>query len=157
MNRTKSSFTFLLMLFMLNNRMNAQSEVPPQTKNLYEEIYVQDSIMFTAFNNKNIEQFKKMFTDDLEFFHDKGGLTSYDHTINFLKKLAEEKSDLKRELIAASLEVYPIPGYGAMEIGQHRFTHTENGKAETAIFKFVQVWQQKDGAWQVSRVVSYGH
>ena len=157
MNRIKPFFTFLLMLFMLNSSGYAQNAAPLPQKDLYKEIFLLDSIMFTAFNERNIEQLKKMFTKDLEFFHDKGGLTSYDHTINFLQKLAEEKSDLKRELIKESLEVYPIPGYGAIEIGRHRFTHTENGKQETAIFKFVQVWQQINESWLVSRVVSYGH
>lgn len=146
---------FLLLLCLLEAAAQKQESLP--SKDLYAEVSRQDSILFTAFNERNVEQFKKMFTADMEFFHDKGGLTSYDYTINFLKKLAEEKSDLKRELIKESLEVYPIPGYGAMEIGQHKFTHTENGKEETGIFKFVQVWQQTNNGWQVSRVISYGH
>jgi ketosteroid isomerase-like protein len=60
-------------------------------------------------------------------------------------------------MLRETLEVYPIPGYGAMEIGQHRFTHTENGKTETADFKFVHVWKKAGGQWRVTRVVSYGH
>jgi hypothetical protein len=124
---------------------------------LFKQIAWEDSILFNAFNTRNIEQFKKMFSQDLEFYHDKGGITNYEHTIKFLETLTEEKSDLKRYLLKETLEVYPVPGYGAMEIGQHRFVHTENGKQEIAIFKFVQIWQQRDSLWQVSRVVSYGH
>ena len=124
---------------------------------LYKEIAQMDSIVFNAFNSRNIDQFKRMFTEDLEFFHDKGGLTNYEHTINFLKTTAEKNNGLKRELVKGSLEVYPIPGYGAMEIGAHSFCHIENGKQDCGTFKFVMMWQMKNGEWKISRVVSYGH
>jgi hypothetical protein len=62
-----------------------------------------------------------------------------------------------RELVDGSLEVYPIKGYGAIEIGAHRFCHTEDGKLDCGTFRFLQVWRFKDGAWKVSRDVSFGH
>ena len=62
-----------------------------------------------------------------------------------------------RELVDGSLEVYPIKGYGAIEIGAHRFCHTEDGKPDCGTFRFLQVWRFKDGAWKVSRDVSFGH
>jgi hypothetical protein len=60
---------------------------------LYNEIYSADSAMFSAFNNRDTTRFGKMFAKDLEFFHDKGGLTGYDNTTGFLIKLLDEKSD----------------------------------------------------------------
>ena len=55
-----------------------------------------------------------------------------------------------------SLEVYPLKGYGAVEIGVHRFYHPgapgDGGEA-----KVITLWQYKDGAWKVSRVISYDH
>jgi len=127
------------------------------TTSLYNEIKLQDSLLFTAFNTRDLETYKNYFSEDLEFFHDKGGLTGYDVTINFLKATAQQKSDLKRELVNGSLEVYPIPGYGAMEIGSHLFTHIENGKLEYGTFKFLHIWQKKDSQWKITRVVSYDH
>jgi len=124
---------------------------------LYKEIVHLDSVVFNAFNARDIELFKTLFTADLEFFHDKSGLTGYKHTIDFMTTTAKNKTDLKRELVRGSLEVYPIPGYGAMQIGSHKFCHTENGKAGCGTFKFVHIWQKKDGAWKISRVVSYDH
>ncbi|MNC99919.1 hypothetical protein D3C83_183680 [compost metagenome] len=53
--------------------------------------------------------------------------------------------------------MYPIPGYGAMEVGVHRFCHVENGKEDCGNFKFVHIWQKKDGQWKITRVVSYDH
>jgi hypothetical protein len=65
--------------------------------------------------------------------------------------------DIRRELVAGSLEVHPIKGYGAIEIGVHRFCHKENGNEECGTFKFVHIWRKNGDSWQVSRVVSYGH
>ena len=55
-----------------------------------------------------------------------------------------------------TLEVYPLKGFGAVEMGVHRFTHpgdpTNIGEA-----KFIHVWRLKDGVWQISRVISIDH
>jgi Domain of unknown function (DUF4440) len=152
-------FIFLAVIVIAAiNLCAAQSSQESQAnQDLYKEIARMDSIVFNAFNTRNIDQFKTLFTDDLEFYHDKGGLTNYDHTVNFLKDVSKPGNDLRRDLVKGSLEVYPIPGYGAMEIGSHTFCHTENGKQDCGTFKFVQIWQKKDGKWKISRVVSYGH
>lgn len=136
----------------------AQSrQEPGQDAELYKEIAHMDSVLFNAFNSRDVETFKTLFTADLEFFHDNSGLTNYDHTINFMNEVAKNNNQLRRELVKGSLEVYPIPGYGAMEIGSHSFCHMENGKQDCGTFKFVHIWQKKNGEWKISRVVSYGH
>ena len=124
---------------------------------LYKEIAHMDSVMFAAFNNRDLETFKTLFTEDLEFYHDKGGLTGYSQTINFLKTTAQNNNGLRRELVPGSLEVYPIKDYGAIEIGSHKFCHLENGKQDCGTFKFVHVWKKTGNDWKVSRVISYGH
>ncbi|WP_276504168.1 nuclear transport factor 2 family protein [Terrimonas pollutisoli] len=156
--------SFNLILFLLaamvlaGLRTNAQSgQHTVGNQELYQEIAKQDSLLFNAFNTRDIDLFKTMFTEDLEFYHDKGGLTGYEHTINFLKTIAQSNNQLKRELVKGSLEVYPIPGYGAMEIGLHRFCHLENGKQDCGTFKFVHIWQKKDNHWKITRVISYDH
>jgi hypothetical protein len=66
-------------------------------------------------------------------------------------------TDIRRDLVRGSIEVYPIKDYGAIEIGQHRFCHKENAKEECGTFKFAMVWRKSDGLWRISRVLSYGH
>lgn len=156
--------SFTLILFLLaamvvaGLRTNAQSVQPTVGhQELYQEIAKQDSLLFNAFNTRDIDLFKTMFTEDLEFYHDKGGLTGYEHTIDFLKTTAQGNNQLKRELVKGSLEIYPIPGYGAMEIGMHRFCHLDNGKQNCGTFKFVHIWQKKDNQWKITRVISYDH
>ena len=159
----KLEYFFILIVFQTTfflsriDPVHDLQETKPATDSLYDEIARMDSILFNSFNTRNIEKFKTFFTEDLEFYHDKGGLTGYQHTVDFMKEVAKSGNDLRRDLIKGSLEVYPIPGYGAMEIGSHTFCHTENGKQDCGTFKFVHVWQKKDGQWKISRVVSYGH
>jgi hypothetical protein len=132
---------------------NAQSA----KDSLFKEIEKMDSVLFAAFNSRDIESFKNFFTTDLEFYHDKGGLTNYEYTINSLKETAKRNDGLRRELVKGSLEVYPVPGFGAMQIGAHRFCHMEKGKQDCGTFKFVHIWQKKNGEWKITRVVSYDH
>ena len=145
------------MIVGMNKNSNAQLQDSVVSKNLYKEIAHMDSALFNAFNNRNIDQFKNLFAEDLEFYHDKGGLTNYQHTVDFLKTTDSLNNHLKRELVKGTLEVYPIPGYGAMEIGEHTFCHLENGKQDCGTFKFVHIWKKTNGEWKITRVVSYGH
>ena len=154
--RMKPLLKYLAPTFILTGafcHLNAQSA----KDSLFTEIAKMDSVLFTAFNNRDVEVFKSLFTEDLEFFHDKGGLTNYNHTVNFMKEVSEGNNQLRRELIKESLEVYPVPGYGAIQIGIHKFCHLENGKQDCGNFKFVHIWQKKNGQWKISRVVSYDH
>lgn len=128
-----------------------------QNDTLFRRIKSLDSLTFGAFNKRDIKTFEKYFDKSLEFYHDQGGLTGYAHTIDFLKETAKPGNDLKRELVEGSLQVYPIPGYGAMEIGSHRFCHTENSSLNCAVFQFVHVWQYLNNEWKITRVISYGH
>ncbi len=148
---------FLLGMVTMMSEVNAQPTKDQDNLQLYGEIARMDSLLFNAFNKRDIDLFKSFFTEDLEFYHDKGGLTNYQHTVDFLKDLAKPGNDLKRDLQKGSLEVYPIPGYGAMEIGSHTFCHTENGKQDCGSFKFVHVWKKTGGQWKIARVISYGH
>jgi len=144
-------------LFVITMISAQQQSASPSANELYDTIERMDSVLFTAFNNRDTTQFKEMFTSDLEFYHDKGGLTYYPETIAFMRSTAKTNNGLRRDLVKGSLEVYPIPGYGAMEIGAHTFCHMENGKRDCGTFKFVHIWQHKDGKWKITRVVSYGH
>ena len=143
--------------FLIVDLANAQQVSDSANRELYREIARMDSMLFNAFNSRDIAKFGSLFTNDLEFFHDKGGLTGYDYTMNTMKDVARNNNGLRRDLVKGSLEVYPVPGYGAIQVGAHTFCHLENGKQDCGTFKFVHVWQKKDGAWKISRVVSYGH
>lgn len=139
---------------------NAQATAfKPKDQQLYNTIAHMDSVMFNAFNSRNLEVMNTLFTPDVEFYNDGKGVTGYEATMAGFKGIFENKqaADLRRDLLKETLEVYPMPGFGAIEMGTHKFTHTENGKEIVGLMKFVHVWQYKDGQWKVTRVVSVGH
>ena len=128
-----------------------------QSPQLLETVAQLDEKMFGAFNAHDVDLLMSMFTDDVEFYHDKGGLTNYQQTREGFTRMFGNSPDIRRELIPGSLQVYPIKDFGAIEIGTHRFCHKENGKDDCGNFPFVMVWRKIGDSWKVSRAISYGH
>jgi ketosteroid isomerase-like protein len=124
---------------------------------LFETIAGMDTKIFDAFNAHDVDRLMSLFAGDLEFYHDTGGLQDYRQNTEGFKKMFASVPDIRRDLVKGSLEVYPIKDYGAMEIGQHRFCHKENGKDDCGTFGFAMVWRKTGDSWKISRVLSYGH
>jgi hypothetical protein len=134
----------------------AASAADPPT-DLLEAIKKMDAAIFDAFNAHDADRLMSFFTEDLEFYHDTGGLGNYRQNADDFKKMFASTPDIRRDLVPESLEVYPIKDYGAMEIGQHRFCHKENLQDDCGTFGFAMVWRKMGDSWKISRVLSYGH
>jgi ketosteroid isomerase-like protein len=116
-----------------------------------------DASLFDAYNRCDLDKFSSFFVDDVEFYHDQGGVTLGKVALtDAIKKNICGK--VTRELVPGTLQVYPMKGYGAVEMGVHRFHHPGHDDAEgVGEGKFVHLWQYKDGAWKITRVISYDH
>jgi hypothetical protein len=143
------------------NRLDANAAAPaplPAPAPLLEKMLALDTAFFDSFNKcsdpKELEKHIAYFAKDVEFYHDLGGVTlGVDGLMAQTQKNVCGK--FRRELDRESFRAYPIPGYGAMVIGTHRFCHTPTtceGAAE-----FTTVWREKDGVWQITRALSYAH
>lgn len=129
------------------------ADYKPDDQELYNTIVRQDSIFFDGYNNCKVDIAEKYFSENLEFYHDKGGLTtSKKDIIESLKKNICGK--VTRILIPGSIEVYPIANYGAVEIGRHKFFNNQEPNAEQRIGKFVHVWKKENDGWKITRVIS---
>jgi hypothetical protein len=157
LKQQKQVFNFIIFLFLINIAFAQEKKVAQTPKELFTKIEQMDSIVFNAFNNKNMAEFKPMFAKDLEWFQDNGGLIPYNKVFENFANTFKKEYKLTRELVKGSLEVHPIKGYGAIEIGVHQFKHIENGKEEIGTFKFLMIWQNKNGQWKITRVISYDH
>ncbi|MEY4553525.1 MAG: hypothetical protein RL099_1853 [Bacteroidota bacterium] len=150
----------LLSIFIYSSAL-AQNQIQKSaaiTKNeLFNKIANLDSLLFAAYNSKNLDLMKNFFTSDLEWYQDNGGLIGFEKVFENFNSIFNRDYDLKRSLIKESLEVHLIEGYGAIEIGMHQFKHIENGKLEIGTFKFLMIWKNDNGNWKISRVVSYDH
>ena len=125
-----------------------------------------DSAFWNAYNNCDTAHFKDFVTDDVEFYHDKGGITSgATALIESLNKniCGRVNQRLRREAVAGSVKVYPMQNgnetYGAIISGEHKFYITEKGKPEyqSGVANFTQLWQLKNGVWKMTRILSYNH
>ena len=129
----------------------------PASQELYNEIKRMDAALSDAFDSHDINKLKALFAEDLEFYQDNEGLDRYEQAMKDFETLFAQDNKMRRKLVEGSLEVYPIKDYGAIEIGSHQFCHLEKGKDECGTFRFVHLWRRGDGAWKISRVVSYAH
>jgi ketosteroid isomerase-like protein len=134
---------------------SSQSTAAPDE--LFRTIASLDAALFDAYNQCDVEKFVALLADDLEFYHDQGGLTRGNQTVGEqIKKTICGK--VRRELVPGTLEVYPMRGYGAVEIGVHRFHHPNAESTEpVGEAKFIHLWQKEDGVWKITRVISYDH
>lgn len=143
------------LIAVASTSLNSPAAAPSQQ--LYGEIKHLDDVLSAAFNKRDVKKLKSLFTDDLEFYQDNEGLVRYAQTVRDFEIMFAQGNNMTRELLGNSLEVYPVKDYGAIEIGAHRFCHMENGKNECGTFRFVHIWQKKDGEWKISRAISYAH
>ena len=146
-------FSLLVLLSFCVVSTDAQSAA--QSDPLFTTIQSLDTELFDAYNHCDLTTLGKMVSDDLEFYHDQTGLSVGKEP--FLAAIKQNIcGKVQRELLSGTLEVYPLKGYGAVEIGIHRFHHPENAE-NVGDAKFVMLWQNKDGVWKVTRVISYNH
>jgi len=134
------------------NKENYNDYKQDNSSDLYNIIFQQDSIFFQAYNNCDLDKQSEYYSDNIEFYHDKGGLmTSKKEILEATKNNICGK--IRRKLIKSSLEVYPINGYGAVEIGMHEFQNLQQNQ-ESNPSKFIIIWQQEDDKWKITRVIS---
>ena len=105
----------------------------------------------------DLEKFASFFANDVEFYHDQSGVTrgKEDLTDSIKKNICGK---VTRELVPGTLQVHHMKGYGAVEMGVHRFHNPGHDDTEpVGEGKFIHLWQYKDGAWKITRVISYDH
>lgn len=166
----KSKFKYKILAFLVlavgwNVQCHAQLS---KTDSLYQVIENYDSLLYdAAFNLRSGKELKKYLSDNLEFYHDKGGLIaqSADDLIlgfgrNWKKMKEGNKKFQRREGIKENIEIYPLDGFGAMVMGEHKFYEYENEGKEVydSKSKYITIWkQQENGHWVASRIISYNH
>jgi hypothetical protein len=125
-------------------------------RELYDTIVKLDSLLFHYYNtcDVNFEKHAAFYSDSIEFYHDKGGLsTNKADVIGGIKKYVCGK--VTRELIRGSIEVYPIPNFGAIEMGLHQFRNNQEPDAKPHASRFMIVWQYiKEKGFIIRKVIS---
>ena len=156
--------TFVMILITLSVCINLLEQTANET--LTKTITVKDSTFWAAYNNCDIAGMQQYLTDDVEFYHDKGGITiGKEKLITTIKNnlCSNPNFGLRREAVKHSVHVYPLMNngamYGAIISGEHVFYILEKGKPERldGQAKFTHLWLLKDNIWKTSRILSYDH
>jgi ketosteroid isomerase-like protein len=137
----------------------SSAAIAADTADLTSTVTALDAKLFTAYNTCDLETLGAMVADDLEFYHDKNGLmTGKAAFVDSISKYICGK--VKRALVPGTLEVHPLKGYGAVEIGTHTFCQTDSKGSCTSPAgpaRFVQLWQKTGDTWKLTRVISFDH
>ena len=142
--------------------------VVPQGAALSAAIAARDAEFFAVFfQGCDKAKVRGMLTDDVEMYHDKGGLVTRsgdaftaDYADACEKRKAPDAWRSRRELVAGTMKVWPVPGWGAIEEGEHVFYERKGNGPETLAgrARFVQAWALgADGTWRLARIFSYDH
>ncbi len=144
-----AALTFMMAISWigLSAEQTPAQQTPAGWADLFKTIKVQDAALFGAVNTCDLKTLSGMVTDDLEFYLDLNGL-AMGRTV-FIDSVKNNLcGKVTRNWPRGSLEVHSLKGYGAVEIGLHRFhragaqDHDVLGEA-----RFVPLWQFKDGVW----------
>lgn len=161
-------FTVLPLLFLLifpcvavsqdmqNRTDNSSEQLDGLTAGpLFEELAKLDKKLFdAAFVSCNTEIRNSLFTEDVEFYHDIGGL-SIGEAVRVPITNCPADRGVTRRLVEGSLEVYPLNNYGAIQRGKHLFI--EEGASNMTIARFTHIWMESEDGWKISRVLSFNH
>ncbi|WP_427788602.1 nuclear transport factor 2 family protein [Brevundimonas diminuta] len=140
---------------------------PADDAELAHIIAEQDSALFSVmFDRCDPEALADLVSDDLEFYHDRGGLTATrarfidDYRKGCADWTAPDAWRSRRELAPGTMRVYAIPGVGAVEEGSHLFYERQGDGPETLVgrARFSVLWRlEADGRWRLARAFSIDH
>ena len=136
------------MMFLLTGTFTAFAQ-----EDLTATITKMDRLFFEAYNRCDLEIQAEMLDENIEFYHDNTGLTTDKEAI--LESTKENIcGKVSRKLLEGSIEVTPIPGFGAVEIGKHSFINHMEGDSQSEPSKFVVIWKDTPQGWKMYRVIS---
>lgn len=137
------------------------------SEQLTQLIHEKDSLFWNAYNTCNTKASAAFLSDDVEFYHDKGGITlGLDNLLQSLKDglcKQPEEFRLRREAVPGTVHIFPLSRnnviYGAVISGEHYFYIHQKGKPEyrDGWAKFTHLWLKQNGAWKMTRILSYDH
>lgn len=151
----KKTLLTIGILFTAINGLIGQTifDKPEDIKQIIKE---QDALFWRAYNSCDIAIMEAMFTEDVEFYHDKNGQTTgLEGLIESLRNgLCANGPTLQREPKEGTVQIFPMKNIGAIISGEHYFTM--NGQ-RLEVARFNHLWVFKDSQWKMSRVLSYDH
>lgn len=131
-----------------------------QEPDLYAEIAEMDRVVFGAARVCDEATLNRVFREDVEFYHDRGGLMQPRERVvgGIMGTCEDDGVGLRRSLVEGTMEVHPVPGFGAIQTAEHIFFELVDGEEQqVGSARLVHVWQKAGGEWKLARVFSFDH
>ncbi|WP_428224963.1 hypothetical protein [Flavobacterium sp.] len=153
---------FILTALFVNFGLLSQSD----ETGVIAKIKSLDKEFWSDYNNCQIATLKNHLDEQIEFYHDKGGmLVGADNLVNSIKKnLCSVKNYKIRREVLPNTENFSILRnqgiiYGVIYSGEHLFYLTLEEKKEFADgrAKFLHLWILENNHWKMKRILSYEH
>jgi hypothetical protein len=120
------------------------------------EILAQDARISDGYNHCRIQTLKALFANNAElYFADRGVARQLFRYTDTLRRTFCGK--YRREAPAADQRIYPLPDYGAIQVGTQSFCAVDSQPCRGQRMQFTAIWRQRDGVWQITRFVRYGY
>ena len=141
------------------------SWVQGQEKSVQDLITEKDSLFWKSYNACDIAGMESHLSEDLEFYHDKNGITVGKQSLSDGLKAglcSTGSNHLRREAIPQSVSVYPLKNndsaYGAIITGEHLFYIIEGDSERLdGQARFSNLWLKENGEWKMHRIYSFDH
>lgn len=151
----------IVSLIFLALPLYAQVKTPEE-----RSVILADSAFWVCYNACDVAGMQKFLTEDLEFYHDKGGtqkgIESFVATTR--KNLCSNNSfRLRRDEVPGTRQVHLLHDndtvYGAILTGQHVFYIIPEGKTPrlNGLARYTHLLLHTKQGWKMSRVLSYDH
>lgn len=124
---------------------------------LREEVMAADQRLFDAYNRRDVAGMAAVFSEKLEFFHDKGGLSNYQENLAAFETIFKTNEPVRRDRVAADQEVFPLGDFGAFHSGSHRFCRITRQPELCQTYRYANVWERTPQGLRLLRVISYDH
>ncbi len=161
MKNNPFSIKYILLLLVVSANARAQTDA-----DISQLILGKDSLFWQAYNTCNLPQMASFYGKNVEFYHDKGGITLGADKLNesFAAGPCSPAGDyrLRREALPGTVKVYPMrnagTAYGAVISGEHYFFIVKNGQSRRdGHARFTHLWLLENGEWKMTRILSFDH
>lgn len=164
LHRSRPGLLLALLIGSLVACFSTSAQITPPA--FIQLVRQQDSLFWKGYNNCDTALEGKFLAEDVEFYHDKGGvLTGKKALLESLKKnlCSNPNFHLRREAKAGTVTIWPLTNngepYGAYITGEHFFYITQNGEKEfrDGHARFTELWLLVNGVWKMKQIMSYDH
>lgn len=123
-----------------------------------------DDAYWSAYNRTDPDAMNSWLTDDVEFYHDRGGMLIGKKALAAVNDgMKTMPFKLRREAVPGTIHFFPMRKgddiYAVLVTGEHQFYALEKGKPERRAGRsyFSNLMRLEGNDWRVARIYSYEH